>query len=109
MSIKPRSLFPDDNAIRLMAETKQAEADALPPGPEKRKLQKEANSLRILSEAKAGLPESYSRRVLSAERSGPNRYHLYCKRACGCGQSSRRNLDFKRIATFTPRAEPSAR
>jgi hypothetical protein len=55
MSRKPKSLFPNDNAIRLMAETKQAEADALPPGPEKRKLQKEANSLRILSEANAWL------------------------------------------------------
>lgn len=50
-----KSLFPDDNAIRAMAETKQAEADALPPGQEKRKLQKEANSYRILSEAKSWL------------------------------------------------------
>jgi hypothetical protein len=53
--MRKKSLFPDDNAIRVMAETKQAEADALPPGPEKRKLQKEANSYRILSEAKSWL------------------------------------------------------
>jgi hypothetical protein len=52
---KSKSLFSDDNAIRVMAETKQAEADALPRGPEKRKLQKEANSYRILSEAKGWL------------------------------------------------------
>jgi len=31
------------------------EADALPPGLEKRKLQKEANSYKILSEAKSWL------------------------------------------------------
>ncbi|SHG53507.1 hypothetical protein [Bradyrhizobium erythrophlei] len=48
-----KTLFPDDNTIRGVAETKQAEADALPPGQEKRKLQKEANSYRILSEAKS--------------------------------------------------------
>lgn len=55
MSKKLKSLFPDDDAIRLMAETRQAEADALPPGPEKRKLQKEANSYRILAEARGWL------------------------------------------------------
>jgi hypothetical protein len=42
------------NTIRVMAKTRQAEADALPPGPAKRKLQEEANSYRILSEAKIG-------------------------------------------------------
>jgi hypothetical protein len=52
---KSKSLFPDDNAIRVMAETKQAEADVLPRGLEKRKLQKEANSYRIRSEAKGWL------------------------------------------------------
>jgi hypothetical protein len=50
-----KSVFPDDNTIRVMAANKQAEADALPPGPEKRELQKEANSYRILSEAKSWL------------------------------------------------------
>jgi hypothetical protein len=49
------SLFPNDDAIRLLAQTKQAEADALPQGPDKRKLQKEANSYRILSEARGWL------------------------------------------------------
>jgi hypothetical protein len=50
-----KSLFPDDNAIQAIAETKQVEATALPPGPEKHKLQKEANSYKILSEAKSWL------------------------------------------------------
>jgi hypothetical protein len=40
-----------------MAETGQAEADALPPGPAKRKLQEEANTCRILSEAKIASKE----------------------------------------------------
>jgi hypothetical protein len=31
-SRKSKSLFPDDNAIRVMAEPKQAEADAIPGG-----------------------------------------------------------------------------
>jgi len=48
-----KNLFPDDNDIRVIAETKQAEADALPRGHEKRQLQKEANSYKILSEAEA--------------------------------------------------------
>jgi len=55
MGRKVKSLFPDDNAIKAIAQTKQAEADALPPGLEKRKLQKEANSYKILSEAKSWL------------------------------------------------------
>jgi hypothetical protein len=53
--MRKKSLFPDDNAILLIAQTKQAEADALPPGQEKRNLQKEANSYRILAEAKSWL------------------------------------------------------
>jgi hypothetical protein len=53
--MRKKSLFPDDNAILVIAETKQSEADALPPGPEKRKLQKEANSYRILADAKSWL------------------------------------------------------
>jgi hypothetical protein len=53
--MRKKSLFPDDHAILLIAQTKQAEADALPPGPEKRKLQKEANSYRILAEANSWL------------------------------------------------------
>jgi hypothetical protein len=53
--MRKKSLFPDDNAILLIAQTKQAEADAHPPGPEKRTLQKEANSYRILAEAKSWL------------------------------------------------------
>jgi hypothetical protein len=36
-----KSIYPDDDAIRLIALTKQAAADALPKGLEKRKLQKE--------------------------------------------------------------------
>jgi len=36
-----RGTFPEDNAIQSIAETKQAEAEALPPGPAKRKLQSE--------------------------------------------------------------------
>ncbi len=52
MPRKPNSIFPDENTIKLIAQTKQAEADALPAGPEKRKLQEEANSYRILAEAK---------------------------------------------------------
>ena len=47
-----RRLFPDNNAILLIAQTRQAEADAAPPGPGKVKLQKEANSYRILADAK---------------------------------------------------------
>ena len=50
-----KSLFPDDNAILLIAQKKQAEADALRPGPEKRRLQKEANSYRVLANAKSWL------------------------------------------------------
>ena len=50
--MRQKSLFPDDTAILLLAQNKQAEADALPPGPEKRKLQKEANSYQILANAK---------------------------------------------------------
>jgi hypothetical protein len=46
-----KDLFPDDRDIRAIAETKQAEADALPRGPLKRELQKEANCYKILSEA----------------------------------------------------------
>ena len=34
---------------------KEAEADALRPGPEKRRLQKEANSYRVLANAKSWL------------------------------------------------------
>ena len=47
-----KSLLLDDSAILLIAQTKQAEADALPPGPEKHKRQTEANSYRILADAK---------------------------------------------------------
>jgi hypothetical protein len=53
MRKKSKSIFPDDNAIKLIALTKQAEADALPQGLAKRKLQKEANSYRILADAKS--------------------------------------------------------
>jgi hypothetical protein len=52
MPRKSKSLFPDDSAIQTMAQTKQVQADALPHGPEKRKLQKEANSYKILAEAR---------------------------------------------------------
>jgi hypothetical protein len=48
-----KSLFPDDRQILVIAETKQAQADALPYGSDKRNLQKEANSYKILSEAAA--------------------------------------------------------
>jgi hypothetical protein len=50
-----KSLLPDDNAIPLVAQKKQAEAHALRPGLEKRRLQKEANSYRILANAKSWL------------------------------------------------------
>jgi hypothetical protein len=39
-----KSLFPDDSEMLAIAESKQAEADALPYGSEKRSLQREANS-----------------------------------------------------------------
>jgi hypothetical protein len=48
-----KKLFPDDNDIRAIAQSKQAEADALPRGPAKHELQREANSYKILSEADA--------------------------------------------------------
>jgi hypothetical protein len=32
--MRKKSLFPDENAILVIAQTKQAEADALPQGPE---------------------------------------------------------------------------
>jgi hypothetical protein len=48
-----KSLFPDDSEMLAIAESKQAEADAMPYGSEKRSLQREANSYKILSEAEA--------------------------------------------------------
>jgi hypothetical protein len=53
MSRKPKTLFPDDNTIRAIGQTKQEEADALPEGPDKRKLQKEANGYLILADARS--------------------------------------------------------
>jgi hypothetical protein len=44
--------FPDDDAIQAIAQTKLAEADALPPGSEKYRLEKEAGSYKILAEAR---------------------------------------------------------
>ena len=44
--------FPDDKAIQAIAQSKQAEADALPPGLEKHQLEKEAGSYKILAEAR---------------------------------------------------------
>ena len=51
-----KSLFPDEREMLAIAETKQAEADALPFGSDKDNLQKEANSYKILSEAMLGFP-----------------------------------------------------
>jgi hypothetical protein len=56
-----KSLFPDDSEILAIAESKQAETDALPYGSEKHNLQKEANSYKILKSfrrQKRGLPGS---------------------------------------------------
>jgi hypothetical protein len=53
--MKFKSLFPSDDAIQAIARTKQVEADALSQGEEKRKRQKEANSYKILAEAKQWL------------------------------------------------------
>jgi hypothetical protein len=49
---KKKSLFRDDETIRAIAVEKTKRAHALPPGPERSKLLKEANSYKILAEAK---------------------------------------------------------
>jgi hypothetical protein len=49
---KPEPLFPDDNTILIIGQTKQTEASALPEGPEKQKLQKEANAYLTLANAR---------------------------------------------------------
>jgi hypothetical protein len=52
---KSRTLFPDDNALLAIAQTKQVEASALPEGPEKRALQREAVSYQILADVEGWL------------------------------------------------------
>lgn len=47
--------YPSPEEARIIANAKLAEANALPPGPERQKLLKEAGSYKVLSEVKGWL------------------------------------------------------
>jgi hypothetical protein len=56
MPRKSKSLFPDDSAIQIMAQTKQVQADALPHGPEKANSKRKLIATRFLRRPGFGCP-----------------------------------------------------